>query len=285
MPELNWIGKQAVVKHHQEVPFRLLEPDSELSCGDPQSGNLIVEGDNLHALKALLPRYAGKVKCIYIDPPYNTGEDMGEGRGWVYSDNVNSPLIQKWLGQVVGKEAEDLSRHDKWLCMMYPRLSLLRQFLSDDGFIFISIDDNEVSSLRLLMHELFSRNNFIAEVVWQKRTSPDARRPLGDAHEYIVAFAKDFSASKKKLKKVPLTAARSKDFKNLDNDPRGPWASVDITGQTGHATDDQFYEIETPSGERYRPPQGRCWAMAEATFRALFDDGRIWFGKSGGGEA
>ena len=145
MPSLNWIGKDAVVTHHKDVPFRLLEPVPELSCGDAASGNLIVQGVNLHALKALLPRYAGQVKCIYIDPPYNTGNE-----GWAYNDNVNSPEIRKWLGAVVGKEGETLDRHDRWLCMMYPRLVLLRQFLREDGAIFVSIDDNEVAALRLL---------------------------------------------------------------------------------------------------------------------------------------
>ena len=137
MPTLNWIGKEAVERHHKHVPIRLLEPQPDLSCGDAESGNLIVQGDNLHALKALLPRYAGQVKCIYIDPPYNTGNE-----GWVYNDNVNSPEIRQWLGEVVGKEGETLDRHDRWLCMMYPRLVLLKQFLTEDGAIFISIDDS-----------------------------------------------------------------------------------------------------------------------------------------------
>lgn len=138
MPTLNWIGKEAVVKHHKDVPFRLLEPVIELSCGDTDSGNLLVQGDNLDALKALLPRYGGKVKCIYIDPPYNTGNES-----WIYNDNVNSPEIRKWLGDVVEKEGVTLDRHDRWLCMMYPRLLLLKQFLREDGLIFVSIDDNE----------------------------------------------------------------------------------------------------------------------------------------------
>ncbi len=152
MPTLNWIGKEAVVNHHHQVPFHLLKDVPELSTGDPGSGNLIVQGDNLVALKALLPYYAGQVKCIYIDPPYNTGNES-----WIYNDSVNSPLIREWLGKAVGKEAEDLSRHDKWLCMMYPRLVLLRQFLRDDGAIFISIDDNEVQALRYVMDEIFGR--------------------------------------------------------------------------------------------------------------------------------
>lgn len=185
MPSLDWIGKRAVVKHHKDVPFRLLEPVAALSCGDPDSGNLIVQGDNLDALKALLPRYAGQVKCIYIDPPYNTGNE-----GWVYNDNVNSPEIRRWLGEVVGKEGETLDRHDRWLCMMYPRLVLLKQFLRDDGAIFVSIDDNEVGNLQTLMREVFGSANEIATVVWEKGKKGDSKL-VSVTHEYIVAFARN----------------------------------------------------------------------------------------------
>ncbi len=174
MPTLDWIGKEAVVKHHKDVPYRLLEPVKTLSHGDVSSGNLIVQGDNLHALKALLPRYGRQVKCIYIDPPYNTGQDRrddeGKRTGWIYSDNVNSPEIRAWLGKVVGEEAEDLSRHDKWLCMMYPRLALLKKFLRDDGVIFISIDDIEFASLRMMMDEIFGANNRVGTIVWKNAT-------------------------------------------------------------------------------------------------------------------
>ncbi|WP_028917738.1 site-specific DNA-methyltransferase [Pseudoxanthomonas sp. J35] len=185
MPTLNWIGKEAVVKHHKDVPFRLLEPVPELSCGDANSGNLIVQGDNLHALKALLPRYAGQVKCIYIDPPYNTGNE-----GWVYNDNVNSPEIRRWLGEVVGKEGETLDRHDRWLCMMYPRLVLLKQFLREDGAIFVSIDDNEVGNLQALMREVFGATNEVATIVWEKGKKGDSKL-VSVTHEYIVAFARN----------------------------------------------------------------------------------------------
>lgn len=276
MPTLNWIGKEAVVKHHKEVPFRLLEPVAELSVGDADSGNLIVQGDNLDALKALLPRYAGQVKCIYIDPPYNTGNE-----GWVYNDNVNSPEIRRWLGEVVGKEGDTLDRHDRWLCMMYPRLLLLRQFLREDGVIFISIDDNEVTNLRLLMNEIFGEGNFLANIVWQKRTSPDARLNLGPAHDHIVVYGRKSIVAKKKLNKVQLSTSRKKDYKNPDNDLRGKWASTDLTGQTGHATAEQFYEIRTPNGRKLGPPPNRCWALAEKTFLDLVKDNRIWFGKEG----
>lgn len=159
MPTLDWIGKKAVVNHHLRVPYRLLKDVPSLSCGDPGTGNLIVQGDNLLALKALLPFYAGQVKCIYIDPPYNTGNE-----GWAYNDNVKSPTIQKWLGEVVGREGETLDRHDRWLCMMYPRLSLLREFLCEEGMIFISIDDVEVADARLLLDEIFGENNFLAQL-------------------------------------------------------------------------------------------------------------------------
>lgn len=184
MPVLDWIGKQAVVNHHREVPYRLVHCDGDLSAGDAGQGNLLVQGDNLQALKALLPYYAGRVKCIYIDPPYNTGNE-----GWVYNDNVNSPEMRAWLGNVVGKEAEDLSRHDKWLCMMYPRLRLLREFLREDGAIAVSIDENELASLLLLMDEVFGRNNRVGKMVWQKGKKGDAKL-LPIVHEYIVIYAK-----------------------------------------------------------------------------------------------
>ena len=187
MPTLHWIGKEAVVKHHKDVPYRLLERVPELDCGVSDSGNLIVQGDNLHALKALLPRFAGQVKCIYIDPPYNTGNE-----GWVYNDNVNSPEIRKWFEEhkVVGKEGETLDRHDRWLCMMYPRLLLLKRFLTDDGVIFVSIDDNEVAYLRLLMDEIFESRNFVSDIVWQRSKKGDAKL-IANIHEYIVVYVKN----------------------------------------------------------------------------------------------
>ena len=184
MPTLNWIGKDAVVNHDKDVPYRLLEPVPALSYGDADSGNLIVQGDNLLALKALLPRYAGQVKCIYIDPPYNTGNE-----GWVYNDNVNSPEIRRWLGEVVGKEGETLDRHDRWLCMMYPRLVLLKKFLREDGAIFVSIDDNELGNLLALMREVFGTANEVATIVWEKGKKGDSKL-VSVTHEYIVAFAR-----------------------------------------------------------------------------------------------
>ncbi len=167
MPVLQFKGKSAVENYHYTVPHRTLEFDAKLSvlgAGEKPNleGNLIIEGDNLLALKALLPTHAGRIKCIYIDPPYNTGNE-----GWIYNDNLTQPQFKEWIGQTVGKEGEDACRHDKWCCMMYPRLMLLKDLLRDDGAIFISIDDNEVQNLRDLMDEIFGGNNFVATVIWE----------------------------------------------------------------------------------------------------------------------
>lgn len=190
MPILNWIGKEAVVNHDKEVPFRLLKKVKSLSYGE-NSQNLIIHGDNLEALKALMPYYQGQVKCIYIDPPYNTGNE-----GWVYNDKVNSPKIKKWLGKVVGSESEDLCRHDKWLCMMYPRLKLLKDLLSDDGVIFVSIDDNEYVNLKQIMDEIFDQENFITNIVVKmshlsgvKMTHKEKKLPK--IKEYVLFYAKN----------------------------------------------------------------------------------------------
>lgn len=161
MPSLKWIGKDKVINYHQKVPYRVLERQYSFDKNgqhkeDNCSQNMIIHGDNLEALKSLLPRYEGKVKCIYIDPPYNTGNE-----NWVYNDNVSDQRIRKWLGEVVGKEGEDLSRHDKWLCMMYPRLKLLQKLLTEDGVIFISIDDNELYNLKAICDEIFGQDNFL----------------------------------------------------------------------------------------------------------------------------
>ncbi len=161
MPVLDWIGKKQVINHDKEVPFRLLKRVDSLSVA--KSENLIIKGDNLEALKALLPYYYNKVKCIYIYPPYNTGNE-----DWIYNDKVNSPEIKRWLGKVVGSEGEDLSRHDKWLCMMYPRLKLLRELLKNDGVIFVSIDDDEQHHLRMMLNEIFGAENFVTNIIWQQ---------------------------------------------------------------------------------------------------------------------
>lgn len=274
MPKLDWIGKQAVVNHHREVPFHLLRADDDLSVGDPGSGNLLVEGDNLVALKALLPYYAGRVKCIYIDPPYNTGNE-----GWVYNDNSNAPEIKKWLNATVGREAEDLSRHDKWLCMMYPRLVLLREFLREDGAIFISIDDNEVAHLRCIMDEVFGARNFVASIIWQKMDSPkNTAVHLSEDHDYIALYAKD--AGNWRPRKLPRTPAMIARYKNPDNDPRGPWLLSDLAARNYYS--EGRYTIPTPSGKVIEgPPAGSYWRVSEERFWELDRDGRVWWGKAG----
>ena len=281
MPTLEWIGKDKVVNHHRHVPFRVLERQYSYDAGgkhdgDNGSGNMIIHGDNLEALKALLPRYEGQVKCIYIDPPYNTGNE-----GWVYNDNVNDPKIKKWLGETVGKEGEDLSRHDKWLCMMYPRLKLLHKLLAPDGVIFISIDDREQAHLRMLCNEIFGERNSVAQFIWQKRTSPDMRRLVSTAHEYVCAYCKDIENLNDAVTKVALDESDAANYKNPDNDPRGPWASSDFTAQGFRPN--QMYQIVTPGGAKYTPPKGRCWKNIESEFLRQCEEGRIWFGTDGKG--
>ena len=302
MPTLNWIGKDAVVKHHKDVPFRLLEPMPEFSCGDGASGNLIVQGDNLHALKALLPRYAGQVKCIYIDPPYNTGNE-----GWVYNDNVNSPEIRKWLGEVVGKEGETLDRHDRWLCMMYPRLLLLKQFLREDGAIFVSIDDNEVATLRLLMDEFFGRQNFIAEMIWEGAFKNDARQ-IGVNHEYILLYAKNRSALPREwgiakdgiepvLKEVNrLKKLHGEDYEAASADMAGWFRASKATESFAHrrfrfidkrgaykeddptAPGGRKFELINPKTGKVIPLRtNRGWAFDQEKFNRMVDEGRISF--------
>ena len=274
MPSLHWIGKEAVVNHHHTVPFHLLRDVPELSLGEPGAGNLIVQGDNLVALKALLPYYAGQVKCIYIDPPYNTGNE-----GWVYNDNVNSPLIREWLGKVVGKDGETLDRHDRWLCMMYPRLAALRQFLREDGAIFISVDDNEVQALRYAMDELFGEQNFVATVIWQKMDGPkNTAMHLSEDHDYIVIYAKNGDVWRPK--KLPRTEDMRARYKNPDNDPRGPWLLSDLAARNFYAQG--RYPITTKKGRVIEgPPAGSYWRVNRERFDEFERDGRIWWGKSG----
>ncbi len=285
MPTLNWMGREKATKSVKDVVMKILREDKSLSyhadgllslrgvsesrregedsknspdlqnskTPSSESNNVLVHGDNLEALKALLPFYAGQVKCIYIDPPYNTGSAFEH-----YDDNLE---------------------HSTWLNMMYPRLKLLRDFMREDGSIWISIDDDEQAYMKVMCDEIFGRQNFVATVVWQKRTSPDNRLRLGDAHDYILVYQKH--KDKWLFNQIEAGEDRKKDFKNPDNDPRGPWASVDITGMKGHATSNQFYTIITPAGVAFPPPDGRCWALAEDTFNKLRSENRIWFGKDG----
>lgn len=266
MPTLDWIGKKAVVNHHREVPYRLLRCDNGLSSGDSDAGNLIVQGDNLLALKALLPYYAGKVKCIYIDPPYNTGE-----QNWTYNDHVASPEISKWLGKVVGQEAEDLSRHDKWLCMMYPRIKLLVQFLSPDGFLLVSLDEVEIARFRLMMEEIMLPAQFITTFIWKSRRNLDSRslHNVSVDHEYVVAFRAGsgaFRGADKDLNK----------YSNPDNDSRGPWMSDNLVGlATKDRRPNLHYDLVNPeTGIVYSCP-AKGWRYSKETMADKIKEERI----------
>lgn len=279
MPTLQFKGKTFVQNHHLAVKYHQLVPKKELSLTDKISlhDNLIIQGDNLKALKALLPTYAGKIKCIYIDPPYNTGNSS-----WIYNDNVNSPMIKEWLGKEVN--IEDLTRHDKWLCMMTPRLKLLRELLSEDGAIFISIDDNEQHNLRCLLDEVFGNQNFIQNIIWQKKFSPqnDAKY-FSDNHDFIICYAKNKIEGEQKngWTRNLLSRNESHDerYSNPDNDPRGIWTSSDLTVKTYSAEYD--YPITTPSGRVVNPSKGRCWNTSKVNFEKLIEDKKVWFGEDG----
>lgn len=252
MPTLTWLTREQDIRAAGAAPYRLLEEAARY--GDGNAENMLIQGDNLDSLKALRTYYAGKVKCIYIDPPYNTGSAFEH-----YDDNLE---------------------HSKWLSLMYPRLELLKELLSDEGSIWVSCDEVEGHYIKIIMDEIFGRNNFISDVAWQKRTSPDNRLRLGDAYDHIFVYGKQ-ALTHQSFNQLPINAGRSKDYKNPDNDPRGFWASVDITGMIGHATPSQFYTITSPTGKTFSPPPNRCWAYAEENFINLQQDNRIWFGKTG----
>lgn len=276
MTELYFKGKEFVHNHHLTVPHRPLVPHPEKGIGAPRlDGNLIIQGDNLHALKALLPLYAGKVDCVFIDPPYNTGTE-----NWRYNDNVNAPMIKEWLNSnPIG--IDDGLRHDKWCAMIWPRLRLLHDLLKDGGFFFASIDHNEVHHFRSVLDEIFGQDGFVANVAWQKRTSPEARKRLGPAFDTILVFKKSGGAFD--LSKLSRTEDQEAEFSNQDNDPKGPWVSTDITGQNPDPSKrkDQQYKIQLGNGEWVSPPRGRCWAMLEPEYLKLKNEGRIWFGVNG----
>ena len=257
MPTLEWIGKEKVVNHHLEVPYRVLErkysfDENGQTEADNGSENKIIHGDNLEALKSLLPQYEGRVKCIYIDPPYNTGNE-----GWVYNDNVNDPHIKAWLNKTVGKEGEDLSRHDKWLCMMYPRLKLLQKLLAEDGVIFISIDDTEYANLKLICDEIFGSNCFVSNISWQRTysTRNDSKGIVNEV-EHIVVYSKQPDWNPNKL---PRTAEMDSKYKNPDNDVM-PWTSSDAFAADAATHQGMVYAIQHPfTGKLIYPYNGAHW--------------------------
>lgn len=263
MSNFNFVGKSKVVNHHLEVPIKNLVKKYGAS------ENMIVHADNLLVLKSLLESYRGKIKLIYIDPPYNTGNE-----GWIYNDNAKDPALSRWLSEVVGDEK--LNRHDKWLCMMYPRIKLLHELLSDDGSMWISIDDDEVDYLKVMCDEIFERKNFVTHVIWEKKYAPqnDARW-LSDNHDFILVYAKDKTIWRPN--QLPRTEAMDSRYKNPDNDPRGAWKSTDLSSRGSKFQ----YAIFSPSGQFFLPPEGRQWAFEQSRLEELLADNRIWFGKNG----
>ena len=257
--ELTWIGKD----QRPRLEPRILLEDPARSYHARQRvtdkdifDNRLIKGDNLLALKALEAEFAGKVKCVYIDPPYNTGSAFTH-----YDDGLE---------------------HSIWLGLMRDRLEILRRLLHPtDGSLWCSIDDYEAPYLRVLLDEVFGRKAFIASNVWQKRYSRENREAIGDVHEYVLTYAMDPVRFKAIRNKVPPTPEQTKVYRNPNNDPRGPWRPIPMTAQEGHATKEQFYEIISPSGMAFRPPSGRCWGLSKATFEKLRSEGRIYFGKNG----
>lgn len=253
MPFLQWVNDDEARRAAKSVPFRLLKEEAVYGDTVQAKENLLIQGDNLDALRALLPFYRGKVKCIYIDPPYNTGSAFEH-----YDDNLE---------------------HSQWLSMMMPRLQLLREFLTEDGSLWVSIDDDEQAYMKVMLDEVFGRNQHIGTMVWQKRTSPDMRATISDGHEYILAYGINKESFKKVRNCLPLSEEQAKTYKNPDNDPRGPWTSADYTAQGFRPN--QMYEIKTPGGKIYTPPEGKCWKNVESVFLEQVADGRIWFGSDG----
>jgi len=276
MPYLDFKGKQVVYAHHLTVPYRTLDVvrgKSVLPKGDAQEGNLIVHGDNLHALKALMPRYAGRVNCIYIDPPYNTGNE-----GWCYNDNVSSELMKRWLKENGAVDGDDEERHEKWLCMMWPRLQLLRELLAEDGVIFISIDDNEQHRLRMLLDEIFGEENFVVNFIWNKKNVVQNDAKFASVnHDYVVCYAKSESVTN--FFDLPRSSEMDSRYKNPDNDPRGPWQSVALQAKSGN--EESVYTIKFPNGISWTPVAGTYPRFSKAKLMQLYKDGQLWFGAKG----
>jgi adenine-specific DNA-methyltransferase len=234
MPILNWLTRDHDIGAAKRVPYRLLEEAPELSAGDPNTGNMLIQGDNLEALKALLPFYAGQVRCIYIDPPYNTRSAFEH-----YDDNLE---------------------HTQWLAMMWPRLELLRDLLAEDGSIWVSIDDNEGHYLKVIMDEVFGRKNFVANIVWQKSyTSNQTAKFISDTHDHILLYARE--ARRFSLGKVERTQEQKRKFKNPDNDRRGAWKAENLSA--GKFYDAGQFQITGPTGKTFLPPKNRYWRMNE----------------------
>ena len=281
---LNWHGKRRARQLALSPSTGTLRPCPEESVDWDTTQNLMIEGDNLEVLKLLQKSYAGKVKLIYIDPPYNTGKDF------VYPDNFQDN-IKNYLeltrqvdgdGRKISSNTEASGRfHTDWLNMIYPRLKLARNLLREDGAIFVSIDDGEVNHLRSIIDEVFGPENFIALFVWEKRTTRENRRVFSFNHEYVMCVAKSKTDFEQARNLLPTTDEVRERYINPDNDTRGPWQSVSLNAQAGHATKEQFYSFATPGGRVLEQPPGRCWVVTKPKLEELIADNRVWFGETG----
>lgn len=281
---LNWHGKRRARQLALTPSLGTLRPCPEESKDWDETQNLFIEGDNLDVLRLLQKSYAGKVKLIYIDPPYNTGKDF------IYPDDFRDNIrnYKELTGQVDGEgrklttNSEASGRfHTDWLNMMYPRLKVARNLLREDGAIFISIDDCEVSHMRSICDDVFGEDNFMATFIWEKRTSRENRKVFSYNHDFILAFAKNADEFQKVRGFLPFTQEALERYSNPDNDPRGKWQSVALSVQGGHGTPSQFYEITTPSGRTIKPPSGLCWRFTKRKLDELIAENRIWFGLQG----
>ena len=273
MPELIFKGKEFVYNHHLAVPFRPLVPHPDMSIGEARmDGNLIIQGDNLLALKSLLPMYAGKVDCVFIDPPYNTGNE-----GWCYNDNVNSPMMQEWLkSNPVG--IEDGLRHDKWCAMMWPRLRLLHELLSDTGSFWMTLDDNEIHRARAILDDIFGEQNFVATCIWRKNYAPKSTaRHFSEDHDYILVYAKDAANWTPNL--LARTDEQNAVYRDT-GDLRGAWRPNNLAARNYYSKG--TYSITCPGGRVIEgPPSGSYWRVSEEKFWAMDRDNRIWWGENG----
>jgi adenine-specific DNA-methyltransferase len=271
MTELVFKGNEFVWNHHLAVPFRPLVPQPDKGIGDASlDGNLIIQGDNLHALKALLPMYAGKVDCIFIDPPYNTGNE-----GWAYNDNVNAPMMKEWLeANPIG--IEDGLRHDKWCAMMWPRLRLLHELLSEKGSLWITVDDNESHRAKVLLDEVFGESNFVANIVWQKKyTRSNDAKYFSDNHDHILCFAKVKSLFK--VRGLNRNEDQRAAYTNPDGHPKGDWKATPLHAKSGTNTSSYLFA----NGKVWEPPAGTFRRFNDDAMKTMFEGNEIWFGQDG----
>lgn len=271
----NWVGKRNCIKFAQTPSTGTLIPCKEKSVDFDNTQNIYIEGDNVEALKLLQKTYFGKIKMIYIDPPYNTGNDF------VYHDDYKDSIenYKKITGQQATANPETNGRfHTDWLNMMYPRLKLAKDLLSDDGVIFISIDDNEQANLKKICDELFGTANFIAQIIWERAYSPvNLKKHFSESHDYIICYAKNIEVLV--CNGLPRSAEANDRYSNPDDDSRGVWKSSDLS--VGPRVESKVYEITTPSGRKVLPPSGYCWRLDKKTFEQYVEDNRIWFGSDG----